>query len=57
MTLCVPVEERIGGLVVPWPLIAVLVVGVPLASGLGARGVAAVGGWRRPGLAATLALD
>lgn len=57
MTLCVPVEERTGGLVVPWALMAVLLVGVPLVSGLAARIVAAIGGRRRPALAATLALD
>src|SRR4029453_13610294 len=57
MTLCVPVEERTGGFVVPWALMAVLLVGVPLVSGLAARIVAAVGGRRRPALAATLALD
>jgi hypothetical protein len=52
-----PTSGTTAGVTVPWLLLAVLVVGAPVASGLAARLVAGVGGRRRPGLAASLALD
>jgi hypothetical protein len=52
-----PVDGGTGALVVPWALLVVLLVAVPLASGLGARALAAVAVGRRARTAATLALD
>jgi hypothetical protein len=56
MRLAATTDEG-GRLTVPWLVVAALIVGIPLVSGLGARAVAAVAVGRRAQPMAALALD